>query len=257
MILSTSYGAAIVNRGLLDGFHLSDKVIVVRRINAGDVMVGFLDIVRIYDKDFESEKSAEFLKTKNGDDKGIHPKDEVYIINRDDSPYSLSSGQIRIHHEIKPSAKSPIEDIIKLQKTKDIKVKIQNLQFQLTDAKDELKKQQVDLVRETVKHKVHVPTAMVTFISDGTGYIPLTFEGGFRLSDKVIVVRRSEEGCIIRGFLEIEENRGYEIVARMSTEFGSPGLYPEDEVYIINRDDSPYSLSAAQLWVDTKKKSTQ
>ncbi len=101
IILNINDAIAIVNRGSHDGIHLSDTPVVLRKTNAGYVIVGYLDIVRIYDKDMETE-SIDFIPS------GIHPEDEVYIINRDNSPYSLTSALLWFDRKINPNRKNSI-----------------------------------------------------------------------------------------------------------------------------------------------------
>ena len=84
IVLNTNGGVCTVmsggrrNKGLLEG----DRIVYARRTSDGILIVGKGLIERAYDTDSEGVVLNEQY--------GVHPEDEVYVLNRSSSPYSIT-----------------------------------------------------------------------------------------------------------------------------------------------------------------------
>lgn len=88
---------------------------------------------------------------------------------------------------------------------------------------------------------ISLPAAALSF----TGGVITTeseVKGGFRVHDKVIFLRHTTSGWILDGRGEVQ--RAYKDGGVLiDTANPSFGIHIEDDIYIVNRDNSPYSLS--------------
>ncbi|HLK56981.1 MAG TPA: hypothetical protein VKU00_10470 [Chthonomonadaceae bacterium] len=82
LIMSRTNTTILINKGRVDGLRPKDRLIIIRHIDKGWLIVGFTEVQQVV----SDQLIAVVLN-----EQGIENDDEAYIVNRDNSPYSLKA----------------------------------------------------------------------------------------------------------------------------------------------------------------------
>jgi hypothetical protein len=211
-------------------FHKGDDVIVVRRDAKSVRVVALATVAKVWPEHVSRSTVAKIDLTNKL--LAISIDDEVYVVSRSDSPYSLS----KAFNKKASIQKVPLN--IKVSPTQE---DFHPLHLHLVESQQ----------NETKLGRTEITKYPATIQFFSSAHIEVECQGkkSFRRGDDVIILRGAEKAARVVGLATVIEVapmiEANHYSATIDLTKNLLGISLDDEVYIISRSNSPYSLSKA------------
>lgn len=228
-------GTCYANQGVRDDFRISDRVLTLHHADGKSQITGYGVVYKI---------EGQIVRIVTSEKSRTQLGDEVVVINREDTAASI----VQTGQSVSDANCAPVQN----EKPLDRK-QIQRLERQLSEVRQRIDR--LYLVNSNSQESTTNIPAFPPMPSSSLPYSPAQIElftGGFlacpgvrnsfRVGDRLLMLGRGLKGeKYITGYGMVAALDGEDFWIEDSIRFGSTP-HIEDEVYVINREDTPATI---------------